>query len=563
MMGASIISAGMLISRFLGLIREHMMLSVFGDSNISGAYNLAFVVPDLFYNLLAGGAMSAAFIPVFTSYLSRDQHEEAHETGSTIATFLLVAMTVCVAICIIFAPQLIGTLQLLQPPDHPLSQNDIKLTISLMRIMCVMLIFTAQSGHFTGILNSYKHFLTPVAVWLVYNASIILGIGVFSKMAIFGGSPQNPNIHGVAYSVVLGAIMLALIQYPVALKFGFKLKFALNFAHEGVRKVLALFLPVMVSLALSQINLLLLPLILGVHFGLPAVTDIRAANRLVLLPLGLFAIAISTAAFPKLAEQAAWGEHSAFRTTFAKAMKLIMLLSIPSAMILFVLAEPITYLLWGGGKFGKQGVEAASFVLMLFAWGLLGLGMMQIINRAFYAMHDTITPTIVGVGMVVCNFSLSLYLAYHGAGGMDYGSVAFSTTLTTTVATVILAVLLRRRMAGFEGRSMLFTLLKTLAAAAVMGVVCYFVAVLLAPMFSGTKLGPAFRWPAPFVPKEVDITKLANIRVPRLRMLIEVGMSMFAGMLVYLGMLKALKVPELTTLTERFAGKFRKRPTNV
>ena len=561
MMGASIISVGMLLSRLLGLLRENLMFGAFGDSNVAGAYNLAFVVPDLFYNLLAGGAMSAAFIPIFTSYLSRDQHDEAHETGSTIATFLLIAMTICVAICIIFAPQLVGMVKLLQPPDKQLRPEDVKLTISLMRIMCVMLIFTAQSGHLTGILNSYKHFVAPVAVWLVYNVSIILGIGVFSKMAIFGGSPKAPNIHAVAYSVVIGSVLLAAIQFPVAIKFGFRFKIALNFAHEGVRRVLKLFLPVMVSLALSQINLLLLPIILGIHFGFPAVTDIRAANRLVLLPLGLFAIAVATAAFPQMSQQAAWGERSAFRATLSQAMKMILLLCIPSAMVLFVLAEPITYLLWGGGKFGQQGVQASAFVLMFFAWGLLGLGSLQIINRAFYAMHDMITPTVVSIGMVVCNFFFSLYLAYHDVLGMRYASVAFSTTITSTLCAIILAILLRRRLGTFDGLALMVTFLKSLFATAIMGVVIWGIAYLLAPMFHGQHLTPVFRWPAPYLPYSKELATLGAVTVPRLHFAFQVGCSLLAGMLVYLGMLKMLKVPELNAILARFTRMMNRRKT--
>jgi len=563
MMGATIISSGMLISRLLGLVRERLILGTFGDSNISGAYNLAFVVPDLFYNLLAGGAMSAAFIPIFTDYLSHDRHEEAHETGSTIATLLMIAMTVCVAICMLFAPQIIGKLQLLQHPDHPFRPEDLALTVSLMRIMCVMLIFTAQSGHLTGILNSYKHFTTPVAVWLIYNLCIILGVSVFSKMPLFGGSPAVPNIHGVAYSVVLGSVLLAVIQLPVALKFGFRFRLALNLAHEGVRKVLKLFLPVMVSLALGQINLLVLPLVLGAAFGLPAVTDIRAANRLVLVPLGLFAIAISTAAFPKLAQLAAWGEKAAFRNTLAQAMKIIMLLSIPSAMALFVLARPITYLLWGGGKFGQQGVEASAFVLMFFSWGLVALGLVQIVNRAFYAMRDTLTPTIVGIIMVVCNVAISLYLAHHELLGMGYGCVAFSTTLTTTLSTFILLFLLRRRMGRLEGRSLLIMVSKTLLASVVMGLVLYGCAQALAPMLGGHKLGPAFPWPAPFVPFNADEAQAVSFHAPALRLLIEFVVSGVAGLCVYLGMLKLLNVTEVAMLRERILSKFRKRAATV
>ncbi|HEY3417018.1 MAG TPA: murein biosynthesis integral membrane protein MurJ [Armatimonadota bacterium] len=558
--GASIISLGMLLSRLLGLVRENLMFHTFGDSNIAGAYNLAFVTPDLFYNLLAGGAMSAAFIPIFTSYLTNGKDKEAHETGSTIATLLLVAMTVCVLICIIFAPQFIGLLQLLQPPDRHLRAEDLRLTVSLMRIMCVMLIFTAQSGHFTGILNSYKHFLTPVMVWLVYNLSIIVGI-LCCRLPIFGGSVSAPNIHTVAYSVVAGSVLLAAIQYPVALRYGFRLKFAFDLAHEGVRKVLKLFLPVMVSLALSQINLLMLPLVLGTYFGLPAVTDIRAANRLVLLPLGLFAIAISTAAFPKLAELAAHGETVPFRATLAQSMKFILLLSLPSVAILFVLAEPITYLLWGGGKFGQDGVRASAFVLMFFSWGLLALGLVQVVNRAYYAMHDMITPTVIGVSMVVCNFALSIYLAHH-ASGMRYASVAFATTITTTLSTILLTLLMRRRLGG-GGRIMTVMALKTCLATVVMGVVLFGVAHLLAPTFAGAHLGPAFRWPAPDVPYDLDAATIASVHVPRLPLIFQVGGSILCGGLAYVGMLKLLKVKELTAIADRLLRRKASIPTTA
>jgi len=554
--GAAIIFAGMLLSRVLGLIRENMMFGTFGDSNTAGAYNLAFVFPDLFYNLLAGGAMSAAFIPVFTSYLSKDEDHKAHEVGSSVSTLLLLAMTVCVIICIIFAPQVIGALQWLQPPDKRLDPASIALTVSLTRIMCFMLIFTAQSGHLTGILQSFKHFLTPVVVWLVYNVAIILGIGVFSKLAIFGGSPTNPSIHGVAYSVVFGAFLLAAIQFPVAIKYGFRFTWKLDLKHEGVRRVLKLFLPVMISLALSQINLMLLPLIIGTHFGLPAVTDIRAANRLVLLPLGLFAIAISTAAFPKLAQLMAQGEKSAFRSTLVQSIKMILLLSVPSAMILFVLAEPITYLLWGGGKFGATGVQASAFVLIFFAWGLLGLGLAQILNRAFYSMHDTLTPTVVGVAMVAASILLSLYFATHNSLGMDYASVALATTVTTTASTLVLLELLRRRLGGINGWSLLITTGKIFLGATAMGIVMYVVAKGLAPTFGHATLGPVFRWPAPPVPHERDITTIAAIHVPRLLLLAQVGASLLAGGAVYAGVLWVLKVDELKMIVARLTGRF-------
>ncbi len=468
----------MLLSRLLGLIRDNLLLHNFGNSDITGAYRVAFMVPDLFYYLLAGGAMSAAFIPVFTSYLSKGEDEEAHLTGSTISTFLLIAMTVCVIICMIFAPNLLHLIPATHDPKF--TPHAFKLTVALSRIMCVMLIFTAQSAHLTGILNSYRHFLTPVIVWNVYTLASLFGITVMSKMALFGGSPHNPSIYGVAFSIVLGAILQAAIQFPVAIKHGFRFRLMLDFAHDGVRRIFRLFLPVTVSLAFSQVNILMVPQVMGLTFGLLAVTDIGNANKIVMLPFSLFASAIGTAVFPTLAQQFARGEKRAFRDMLSRSVKIISLLSLPSTVIMIVLATPICLLLYGGGKFGMQGVNASAYVLQLFALAVLGLGVAQVVNRAFYSLHDTLTPAVVSVCMVLGNFAFSWYLAKHSH--LQYGSVAVATTITSSVSTLLLIELLRRRMRGIGGRTILFVLLKSLCASLLMGGVIFFVATALAPV---------------------------------------------------------------------------------
>ena len=161
-----------------------------------------------------------------------------------------------------------------------------------------MLIFTAQSAHLTGILNSYRHFMTPVIVWNVYTLASVFGITVMAKMPLFGGSPTNPSIYGVAYSIILGAFLQAAIQFPVAIKHGFHFRWLLDFGHEGVRRIFRLFVPMTISLSLSQINILALPMLIGSSFGLLAVNDINNANKVVMLPFSLFATAIGTAVFP-------------------------------------------------------------------------------------------------------------------------------------------------------------------------------------------------------------------------------------------------------------------------
>ncbi|HEY3376104.1 MAG TPA: murein biosynthesis integral membrane protein MurJ [Armatimonadota bacterium] len=550
--GAIIFSVGMLMSRLLGLVRDNLLLQTFGNTDVTGAYKLAFMIPDLFYYLLAGGAMSAAFIPVFTSYLSKGEDEEAHRVGSTIATLLLIAMSICVVICMIFAPQLLHLI----PSSHQFTPEAFNLTVSLTRVMCVMLIFTAQSGHLTGILNSYKHFLAPVVVWNVYVLCTLLGITVFTKMSIFGGSPQHPSIYGVAYSVVLAAFMLAAIQFPVAIKYGFRFSFAIDLAHEGVRRVFKLFAPVMFSLALSQVNILMIPLVMGAVFGLAAVTDISNANKIVMVPFSLFAAAIGTAVFPTLAQQVAIGQTREFRETLNKSVKIILMLSIPSAVGMTVLAKPISCLLYGGGRFGMPGVHATAYVLGLFAWAVLGLGVAQVVNRAFYSLHNTRTPTIVSVAMVAGNFAFSWYLAKYS--GFQYGSVAIATTITSTISTLVLIELLRRRLGGINGRALVLMTGKVLLASALMGIVLYYTASLLAPSILGERLLPTFNWVPPYLPFSVANLPETLLIVPRLALILQVGLSMTLGIAAYLGMLKLLKVEELSIITDRLLRKVRK-----
>jgi len=551
--GAMIYSVGMLLSRILGLLKESYLQQTFGNTDVTGAYKLAFMVPDMFYYLLAGGAMSAAFIPVFTSYLAKGEDEKAHEVGSTISTLLLIAMSICVAICLIFAPNLLHLI----PASRHFTPEAFKLTVALSRIMCVMLIFTAQSAHFTGILNSFKHFTAPVIVWNVYALAVLIGITVFSKMSIMGGSPQHPAIYGVAVSIVLGAFLQAAIQFPVVLKHGFRFRLVVDLAHEGVQRIFKLFVPMTVSLSLSQVNILMIPMVMGAAFGLVAVNDISNANKIVMLPFSLFAAAIGTAIFPTMAQQAALGEHAAFQRTLNKAVKIVIMLSIPSAVGMIVLADPICMLLYGGRRFGLEGVQASAFVLQMFSLGVIGLGVAQVINRAFYSLHDTITPTIVNVFMVAGNFLFSWFIANHSH--FKYGSVAVATTITSTISTLVLMELLRRRLGGIGGRALIGMTAKTLLAAVLMGVALYCVAVWFAPTVGGQSLLPVFRWTAPYIPFSASAHVTQHLQLSRMHLVLQVGASILAGCAVFIGALWVLRVEELQFVLDRFLGKLRRR----
>jgi putative peptidoglycan lipid II flippase len=376
-------------------------------------------------------------------------------------------------------------------------------------------------------------------------------------MSIFGGSNHLPSIEGVSFSVVLAAIIMVVIQIPAVIKTGFKFKWGINWKHEGVIKVALLFLPVMIGMALYQINLMMLPLVMGAKYGLPAVTDIKAANRLILLPLGLFGIAISTAAFPTLAQQVALNQFTEFRKTIAQSLKIILLLSVPSSAALFVLATPITYLLWGGGKFGELGAQASAFVLVFFAWSLIGLGVSNITARAFYAMHKSLIPALTSVLMVISSYFLAKWMS--DSTELKYASVALATTITSIFSTIVLTDILRRKINGINGGDILKTTLKILLSTFIMSVVMYVVAYKLAPttpLFG--LIITKFSWNAPSIPFSRELAQVANTHIPHHQIFVQVLAACLSGILSYGVMLKLLRVQEFETVLQKIISKIKK-----
>jgi putative peptidoglycan lipid II flippase len=552
--GALIVSGGALASRLLGYVRDALLLHAFGTSGVYGAYTMAFVVPDQLYYWLAGGTLGAAFIPVFASLLGRGEQEDADKVGSTIANLMLLIISVGVAIEFVFMPFFV---RIIAPGFVP-GSDVFNLTVMLSRIMCVTVLFTALSGLLSGMLNAYHHFLYQTVAWLAWNLAILFGITVLSKLPLFGGSPAHPSIYGVAVSVVIGTILLVAVQIPIVVRYGFRYRPIIDLAHKGVKSVIANFIPVMFGLAASQFSLMSVPKIMGTLVGESAVGDISTAIKLATVPLGLFGMAIATASFPQLARQAGLGQRDEFRKTIAGAIKAILFLSVPATVALFVLAEPANYLLWGGGQFDQGSVEATAFILMFLAWNLLGLSVMQVTNRAFFSLGDTVTPMFVSIAMTVANIGLSWVLVHQPS--LSYAGIAVSTTATTTVAALVLMELLRRKLGGIHGGSILLMTAKVGAAALLMGVAMYLVGHRLAPTVPGLgALAPVFRWPAPYVPFTKAVGAAVVMQVPKTRLLIQFLSSGGIGVAVYALMVWGLRVDEARTVGARLMAKLFKR----
>ncbi len=555
--GAAIIAAGTLLSRLLGLVRENMISTAFGTSYVAGAFRTAFSVPDLLYYLLAGGALSAVFIPVFSDYLVRGDQSAANRIASSVMNLMLSILAVGVLLEIIFAPLVVRLVAWGYDPHTP----TFHLAVTLTRIMCGVILFTAVSGLLSGMLNSYMHFLMPTVVWSSYNLFFIFGIAVLRKMH-WHGAPLG--IYGVGIGVLLGGLSMALLQIPVVVKYGFRYAPLIDFAHAGVRQIIRLFAPVMFGLSLAQLNLQLIPLSIASFAGPAAVAVIYTANRVVLLPMGIFAVAVATAFFPRMSQQATLGEFQQLRETFAQGMKAIILLIIPSTVAILILAKPMIGLLNGGGEFNIHDIENAAFALVLFTWGLLGLSALQLINRAFFSLKSILSPVIVGALMVGANYLFGWYFTKYTR--VNFGGTALATALTTTLAAVVLFELLRRRLQGIGGRDILFTTLKVTLASVVMGAVIYLLARHFAPAvyYQQTKftLGPMIHFKL-FAPNKLvakAIGAQAKMPIPRMRLLVQIGVSMIAGLLAYFLALRALGVKESSLITDRLLRRFRRQP---
>jgi len=456
--GAAIIMVATIASRLLGYARDKIIAYQFGRSSHTDAFWSAFSVPDILYYLLAGGALSAALIPVLTDYLVRDEREEAWRVVATLANLLIGLVAVGVLLIVVIAPVLVE----IGLPGFRVKPDTMDECVLYVRILAPMVFFTALSALSTGALQSFKHFTWPAVAWSTYNVGFILG-------AVF--LARSLGIAGLCLGVLAGAASMVLVQMPSLFRRGFRYRPVLDLRHEGVARAIRYFLPVMAGLMFTQISLFLLPYIFGSYFE-GGVTTLRYANRLVILPLGLFGVAISTAAFPALAEQAALGESSEFKRTFSGSLRAILLLSVPSCVGLAVLAAPITRLLWQGGHFDAAAAEATAFALVYFSAALLGISGLQVASRAFYSVKDMRTPPIVGVAYVAVNFALAALLIRTP---LKYGGVALATSFSTTLGLVVLLALLRRRLGPMGGRDILSCLLKACVASAAMGFTCYYV----------------------------------------------------------------------------------------
>lgn len=450
---AFIIAVSGFASRFLGLLRDRILASQFGAGDTLDAYYAAFRIPDLLYNLLILGALSAAFIPIFTGLISNKKEGEGWELVSGMLNIIVFVLIVLAAILAIFAPFIVHFI------TPGFSGEKMELTVTLTRIMFLSPIFLGISAIFGGVLVSLKKFLVYSIAPIMYNLGIIIGALFFVN---FMGTK------GLALGVILGALLHMLIQYPAVKFSGFKFKPILfeAFKNKNIRKIIKLMIPRTMGIAVNQINLLVIT-IFASTLASGSLAVFNFANNIQSFPLGLFGVSFAVAVFPTLSATYAKGLNDEFVKNFSEIFRKILFFIIPLSVFILLLRAQLVRVILGAGQFNWEDTVMTLETLGFLTVSLFAQCLIPLLARAFYAIHDTKTPFYIALASEAINIILVIILIKNYAvSGL---AIAFSAASILNMA--LLFSILRKKMGGLDEKNILNSTSKILLSAVVAGIV--------------------------------------------------------------------------------------------
>jgi len=457
---AGVIGVATMASRVLGVVRELVLAALFGAGDAMDAFFVAFRIPNLVRDLFAEGAMSAAFVPTFTRYLTTRGRAEAWRLGNLVITALLIVTGTLVVAGLVFADPLVRVIA----GDYATVPAKLELTVLLTRIMLPFLTMVAIAVAMMGMLNALRHFFVPALSPAMFNvATIVCAFVVVPLMKPLG----LPPIAGIAIGTLVGGLGQIAVQWPVLRREGYRYQPIVDARDTGLKEVLLLMGPGTLGLAAVQINLFV-NTVLATGQGTGAVSWLSYAFRLMYLPIGLFGVSIATAALPDISRFAAAGDPGGMRRTLSSGLRMMLMLNVPATVGLMALAAPIVSLIFERGQFAvDQSTGPTAAALMFYAPGLVGYSVVKIATPTFYAMRDSRTPVLVSVASVMVNLVLNLTLVRV----LGYRGLALGTAIAALFNASLLLFLLRRRLDGLEGGRIAIAFGKIAAASLVMGAV--------------------------------------------------------------------------------------------
>jgi len=506
---AGLVSVAMAMSRVTGLLREIVMARLFGAGFVYDAFLLGFRIPNLTRDLFAEGALSSAFVPIFTQTLAYKGRKEAALLSNLVATALIIVVGLFCLFGIVFTPAWVN---LLASGFHQVP-GKFELAVKLTRIMFAFLLLVALAAQAMGVLNACNRFAVPALASTFFNIGsvtfgLILGYIVGPHLGL-------EPITGMSIGVVLGGALQLAWQLPSLRAEGFRFRPAIDWNHPLLRKIFSLMGPAILGNAAVQINVLVITNFASRIPGNGPVSWLGYSFRFMQLPLGLFGVAIASATLPSISRSAGIGDFDEFRRTLSKSLGMVFLLTLPSSVGLIVLGRTMIGAIYQGGKFSAYDTEQTALALSCYAIGLAGYSALKVLNPAFYALHDARTPMLVSLLSIAVNYFTASMLFRHT--GLGHAGLALSTAAVATFGGIALFVILRNRVGGIYGRNLIESIWKIVVASAIMGA-----AVLLASHGIEGWLG-----------------------VSRLGRLVDLGLSIPLGLAVFYAACRVLRVSEL------------------
>ena len=451
---SGIVMAGVLLSRLLGFFREWTVAHQIGSNSVTDAYYAAFTLPDFLNYLVAAGALSVTFIPVFSRYLAEKQEDEGWYAFSTVVTVMGLTLLVLVGIGELLAPQLVSAIA---PGFAPAAKAR---AVFLTRLMLPAQIFFYLGSILTAVQYAKAQFVIPSLAGIVYNLGVISG-GVLLSSRI--------GITGFAVGVLAGAVCgNFLLQIHGALRAGARFTPNLNIRHPGFRWFIKLSIPIMLALSLSATDDWIIRWF-GSYLVPASITWLTYAKTLMRVPLGVVGGAVGVASFPFMAQLYSEGKLDELSRTVNATLKGLLLLLLPISALTIAQSQPLVYFVFSHTRLHGPDFQATSATLRVFSIGMCAWALQNILARAFYAARDTITPAVVGTGLTLLSLPLYWWLARH----FQHLGLACASSLGITAYTLILFLLLNRRIRNPQARPLGIFFLKTTVVSALAGLACF------------------------------------------------------------------------------------------
>lgn len=459
---ASIISIITVVSRILGYVRDQRLTLLLGTSGIADSFVLAYRIPNVLRRLVGEGSMTASFIPVFTDYMRNRTREETWAFANRLFWTFSVLLSALTVLGVIFSPLFVRFFSMF-------GKNQIQLeAIYLNRLMFPYVLFIGMAAMAMAILNCFHVFGMPAATPILLNISFI-----FFSVAVVWKHFSSPAA-ALAVGVLVGGIFQFFLQVPQLVKRGMSFQFGVSFTDPGVKRVAKLMVPGFVGIGIAQINLLVDTIFANAKV-MPegSLVSLYVADRVTELVLGGYAIAVATAILPMMSHQAAAGNYEAMKKTFLFALRIVSFITIPAAVGLVILREPIVQVLFQHGRFVAESTRLTARALLYYALGLPAFAAVKLIVPAFYSTQDTKTPVRVAVITMVANVVLNIVFLIYFFAKLKNGGPALASALAAYLNVFTLFVIFRLRFGRLGTRDIAASLAKIAVCASAMGVVCW------------------------------------------------------------------------------------------